>query len=97
MIKARNVPDSRALVAGIHVFLSAVLGKNVDGRDNPAMTPVFQRDQNSVWNCDGDGYCAALASIFFSSSCLSASRLKLAPGCIGGKSRKVWAYFRLRP
>ena len=32
-------------------------------------------------------------SIFFSSSAFSASRLKLAPFCIGGNSRKVWAYF----
>src|SRR5215470_8594403 len=34
-----------------------------------------------------------IASIFFSSSAFSAARLKLAPSCIGGYSRKVWAYF----
>ena len=30
-------------------------------------------------------------SIFFSSSCFSASKLNVAPFCIGGYCRKVWA------
>ena len=38
-------------------------------------------------------YWAAPACIFFSSSSFRASRLKLAPFCIGGKSMKVCAYF----
>jgi len=38
-------------------------------------------------------YWAAWPAIFFSSSCLRASRLKLAPFCMGGKSRNVCANF----
>ena len=34
-------------------------------------------------------YCAAWAAIFFSSSALTALRLKLAPACIGGNSMNV--------
>src|SRR2546428_13382042 len=38
---------------------------------------------------------ASASAIFFPISALIASRLKLAPRCIGGKTREVWVFFAL--
>src|SRR6266480_7020751 len=62
--------------------------------------PAKQKDGRPVRSARRDGcFCywpvpllaASACCIFFAISALTASRLKLAPLCIGGKSRKVWS------